>query len=124
MNQITNTGRARSITGRRTSPETLHLDEEILLRVTGLIQLGVGILNSLICIRFLLKLMDANPQNQFAALTYTTTQPFLRVFQGLIQVLNVNGNVFELYDLIAIIVYGMLGLVIVRLMRILFARAN
>jgi YggT family protein len=124
MNQITDTGRIKSVTSRSITQDVPHLDEEILQRVTGLIRLGVGVLNSLICIRFLLKLMAANPANPFAQLIYAATQPFLRIFQGLIRVLTVNGSVFELHDLIAITVYAMLGWVAVQLIRILFARVT
>jgi uncharacterized protein YggT (Ycf19 family) len=86
--------------------------------------LGVSLLNSLICTRFMLKLMAANPANPFAELIYKTTQPFLDVFQGLIRVIAVNGSVFELYDLIAIAVYAMLGWSCVRLIRIMFASTD
>jgi len=104
--------------------EPPHVDQEIMQRITGLILLGVSLLNSLICTRFMLKLMAANPANLFAELVYRTTQPFLNVFQGLIRVFNVEGSVFELHDLIAIAVYAMLGWSTVRLIRIMFARID
>jgi uncharacterized protein YggT (Ycf19 family) len=122
MRQITDTGRI--ITSHTKAIEPTHVDQEILQRVIGLIHLGVSLLNAFICTRFLLKLMAANPANPFAELIYKTTQPFLLLFQGLIRVITVNGNVFELSDLIAIAVYAMLGWSIVRLLRILFTRIN
>ena len=124
MSQITNTGRIRPITGPLRNMEPPHVDQEIMQRITGLILLGVSLLNSLICTRFMLKLMAANPANLFAELVYRTTQPFLNVFQGLIRVFNVEGSVFELHDLIAIAVYAMLGWSTVRLIRIMFARID
>lgn len=120
MRQITDTGRI--ITSQPKAIEPAHVDQEILQRVIGLIHLSVSLLNAFICTRFLLKLMAANPANPFAELIYKTTQPFLLIFQGLIRVITVNGNVFELHDLIAIAVYAMLGWSTVRLLRILFAR--
>jgi YGGT family protein len=122
MSQITDTGRVHPITGQPRELEAPHVNQEILQRVSGLIHLGVSLLNALICTRFLLKLMAANSANLFAELIYRTTQPFLQIFQGLIQVINVNGNVFELQDLIAIAVYAMLGWSLVRFLRIMFAR--
>ena len=122
MRQITDTGRI--ITSQPRAIEPPHLNQEILQRVTGLIHLGISLLNALICTRFFLKLMAANPANSFAELIHDTTQPFLLMFQGLIRVVTVNGNVFELYDLVAIAVYAMLGWSMVRLLRILFARTN
>lgn len=122
MSHITDTGRVRPITGRTSPTDMLHVDQEILQRVTGLIQLGVGVLNSLIGLRYLLKLMGANPANPVAELVYTVTEPFLSVFNGLIRTLMIDGMVFEFHDLIAILVYGMLGWIAVQLLRIMFAR--
>ena len=124
MSQITDTGRSRLVTGQLRSMEPAHVNQEILQRVTGLIHLGVSLLNSLIFTRFLFRLMSANPAHPFAELIYSTTQPFVSVFQGLIRVVTVEGRVFELHDLIAIAVYGMLGWTIVQLIRIMFARVN
>ena len=120
MNHITDTGRVHSITGQSRKKEPAHLDQEIMQRVNGLIMLGVSLLNGLICTRFLLKLMDANPANTFAQFVYSTTAPLLTLFHGLVQTVTVNGNVFEFSDLIAIAVYAMLGWSIVRLLRIMF----
>ena len=124
MSQITNTGRIRPNTSPLRDMDPPHVDQEIMQRITGLILLGVSLLNSLICTRFMLKLMAANPANPFAELIYRTTQPFLDVFQGLIRVFSVDGSVFELHDLIAIAVYAMLGWSTVRLIRIMFARLD
>jgi uncharacterized protein YggT (Ycf19 family) len=124
MSHITDTGRVRSITGRPRDLEAPHLDQEIMQRVTGLITLGVSLLNALICTRFLLKLMDANPANPFAQFVYSTTAPLLTLFRGLIQTVTMNGNTFEFSDLVAIAVYAMLGWSVVRLLRILFTRVR
>lgn len=124
MSQITDTGRVRPITGQVRDLAPAHVDQEILQRVTGLIHFGVSLLNSLIFTRFLFKLMSANPAHPIAELIYSTTQPFVSVFQGLIRVVTVDGRVFELHDLVAIAIYGMLGWSIVQLLRIMFARVN
>jgi len=120
MTHITDTGRARPITGPSPSAEREHLDQEILRRVTGLIRLGVGILNTLIFLRYVLKLIGANPVNPFAALVYSTTDPFLSMFKDLIQTITYRGITYEFYDLIAIVVFGMLGWIVVQLLRIMF----
>ena len=60
--------------------------EDTLRRITGLIQLSFNVLNGLISLRFLLKLMAANPANPFASLVYFTTSPFLWIFQGLTRI--------------------------------------
>jgi uncharacterized protein YggT (Ycf19 family) len=124
MSHITDTGRARVITGRPRDIESAHLDQEIVQRVTGLIMLGISLLNSLILTRFLLKLLAANPANPFAQFVYSTTAPLLTLFHGLVQTVTANGSVFEFSDLVAIAVYAMLGWSTVGLLRILFARVR
>jgi uncharacterized protein YggT (Ycf19 family) len=121
MSHITDTGRVRQITGRPLDLEPAHVNQEILHRVTGLISLGVTLLNSLICIRFLLVLVDANRANEFAQFIVSTTEPFLAVFQGLTRSPSFNEITVELTTLIAITVYSLLAWSIVQLLRTLFA---
>jgi hypothetical protein len=97
-------------------------DQEVLQRVSWLIELATWILNGLIGLRFLLKLMAANPLNAFAQLVYFLTTPFLAAFVGLTQTPSFEGFEIEFYDLIAIIVYFVLAWAIIRLLWILFAR--
>ncbi len=97
-------------------------NQATLRRVTGLIELATLILNSMIGLRFLLKLMAANPGNAFAQLIYFMTAPFLAVFVGLTSTPSFQGIVIEFYDLIAILVYFVLSWAAVRLLWILFAR--
>lgn len=121
MNHISDTGRIRQITGRPLDLEPVHLNQEILHRITGLISLGVTLLNSLICLRFLLVLVDANRANEFARFVFSTTEPFLSVFRGLTHSPSYNGVTVEMTTLIAITVYSLLGWSIIQLLRILFA---
>jgi hypothetical protein len=99
-------------------------DQETLSRVTGVILLGFTILGGLIGLRFLLKLMAANPANAFADFVYTITAPFLWAFEGLTANPSFQGITIEFHDLIAIVVYAMLGWVIVRVLWLLFARVR
>jgi YggT family protein len=116
-----NTGRFD--TTQRTSPmPVLTIGQDTLRRIIGLIQLGFGVLDGLIGLRFFLKLMAANPLNPFAQLLYFVTDPFLWLFKGLTRTPTFEGIVIEFYDLIAIAVFAMLGWVIVQLLWILFAR--
>jgi len=100
------------------------VNQATLRRITALIELATLIVNSLIGLRFLLKLMAANPDNAFAQLVYFLTAPFLAVFVGLTQTPAFEGIVIEFYDLIAILVYFVLSWAVVRLLWILFARLN
>jgi hypothetical protein len=96
--------------------------QETLKRITGMIELGTVVVNSLIALRFLLKLMAANPTNAFAQLVYFLTAPFLAIFVGLTDTPSFDGIVIEFYDLIAILVYFALGWAVIRVLWILFAR--
>ncbi len=122
MSQLNNTDRMKAVTGRTSPMRVFTINEETLRRLTGLIQLGFGVLNGTIGLRFLLKLMAANPQNPFASLIYFVTQPFLWMFQGLTRTPSFEGIEIEFFSLIAIVVYAMIGWIIVQLMWILFAR--
>jgi hypothetical protein len=121
---MTNTGRVRPITGQPLNIEPPNVNQEILHRVTGLINLGVSFLNSLICMRYLLKLLEANPANQFARLIYSTTEPFLSVFNGLTRSPLFREVAFGLNTLIAITVYSLLAWASIRLIQIMFGRTK
>jgi hypothetical protein len=122
MSQLNNTDRIQPSTSRTSAMRVFTLNEGTLRRITGLIQLGFGVLNGLIGLRFLLKLMAANPQNPFASLIYFLTHPFIWMFQDLTRTPRFEGIEIEFFSLIAIAVYGLLGWIIVQLIWILFAR--
>ena len=122
MSQLSDTGRIKSTTGRTSAMRVFVVSEETLRRLTGLIQLGFGSLNGLIGLRFLLKLMAANPANPFASLIYFVTTPFLWMFQGLTYTPTFEGIEIEFFSLVAIVVYALIGWILVQLMWILFSR--
>jgi len=122
MSQLSDTGRIKSTTGRTSAMRVFVVSEETLRRLTGLIQLGFGSLNGLIGLRFLLKLMAANPANPFASLIYFVTTPFLWMFQGLTYTPAFEGIEIEFFSMVAIVVYALLGWIVIQLMWILFSR--
>jgi hypothetical protein len=122
MSQLSDTGRIKSTTGRTSALRVFVINEGTLRRITGLIQLGFGVLNGLIGLRFLLKLMAANPVNPFASLIYFVTSPFLWMFQGLTRTPAFEGIEIEFFSLIAIVVYSLIGWVVIQLLWILFSR--
>jgi len=122
MSQLSDTGRMKSATGRTSALRVFVINEETLRRITGLIQLSFGVLNGLIGLRFLLKLMAANPANPFASLVYFVTTPFLWMFQGLTHTPSFEGIEIEFFSLVAIVVYALIGWIIIQLMWILFSR--
>ncbi len=118
------TGRSRSVrsSDERVPVSVFTADQDALRRISWLIELGAWIVNGLIGLRFLLKLMAANPANPFAQLVYFLTAPFLAIFVGLTQTPSFEGFEIEFYDLIAIMVYFVLAWALIRLLWILFAR--
>jgi hypothetical protein len=124
MSQLSDTGRIKSSTGRTSTLSVFIISEGTLRRIIGLTQLAFGVLDGLIGLRFMLKLMAANPANPFASLVYFVTSPFLWMFEGLTRTPSFEGIQIEFFSLIAIVVYALLGWVIVQLLWILFARTK
>ena len=83
-------------------------------RVSQLIWLFFGIVEGLIGLRVLLKVIGANPDNDFASLIYNAAALFLAPFFGLIGSPAAGNMVLEVPSLIAMLVYALLGWVIVR----------
>ena len=122
MTQVPETNRVQTVTERTYTWYGLTINQATLRRITGLIQLAFVILNGLIGIRFLLKLMAANPANPFAQLIYFITTPFLWLFQGITYTPSFQGIQIEFFSLIAIVVYSLICWIIVQLIWLLFAR--
>ena len=122
--RIYDTGHSRALRQRSEAPEIgpFGTSQTALRRVSGLIELGAVVVNALIGLRFLLKLMAANPGNPFAALIYFLTAPFLAIFVGLTPTPSFQGIQIEFYDLVAILFYFVLSWAAIRLLWILFAR--
>lgn len=66
---------------------------------------GLGVLEAMLAVRFLLALLGANPRNAFASLVYAVTWPFTAPFATLFPTPAAGGSVFELTTLIAMLVY-------------------
>ena len=91
-------------------------------KATQLIWLLLGVLEALLALRILLKLMAANPGNAFAAFLYSTTDIFLLPFVGLTATPAAGGMVLELSTFIAMLVYGLVGWGVERLVWVIFYR--
>jgi hypothetical protein len=93
-----------------------------LVRTTQIIWLVLSVLEALFAIRFLLKLMAANPAAGFAIFIYNTTAVFLTPFFDLTPTPSVNGSQLEFFTLIAMLFYALLAWGIVRVLWIIFER--
>jgi uncharacterized protein YggT (Ycf19 family) len=122
MTRLPENDRVRTVTERTYTWYGMTISTATLRRITGLIQLAFVILNGLIALRFVLKLMAANPNNPFAQLVYFLTAPFLWMFQGITYTPTFGGIQIEFFSLIAIAVYSLIGWIIVQLIWLLFSR--
>src|ERR1700734_721370 len=75
----------------------------------------LGILEALLAFRFLLKLADANPAAGFTRIIYDITYPFAEPFLDVFRITVVQGKIFEWTTLLAMVVYWLIALAIIRL---------
>lgn len=97
----------------------------LLSRLIQMIWLVTGVVDVLIALRFVLKLIAANPGNTFASFTYMITDILVTPFLGIVNMpVAENGSTFDVAALFAIGVYLLLALAIAYLLRIVFAGAG
>ena len=99
---------------------------DVLRRVQMFIWLVTAALVSLISLRIILRLIDANPTNSFANFIYDLSGIFVDPFNTLINNPGAAdaGSVFEITSIIAIVVYVLLAYLIIFLLGILFGRSH
>jgi hypothetical protein len=88
------------------------------------IYLLFGIIEGLIAIRFILRVLGANPEAGFAAFIYGITAPFLAPFVGLFGTYRFNGSVLEWHSLVGILVYALIAWVLAKLVFILLGETR
>lgn len=86
-----------------------------LYRGTQIVWYILGILEVLLAFRFLLKLLAANPGAGFSNFIYNVSYPFAVPFLNVFHVTKIEGSVFEWTTLLAMLVYWMIALGIIKL---------
>src|SRR6185295_15061575 len=86
-----------------------------LYRGTQIVWYILGILEALLAFRFVLKLLGANSAAGFTSFIYSVTYPFAAPFLNVFRVSKVEGSVLEWTTLLAMAVYWLLAMAIVRL---------
>lgn len=86
-----------------------------LYRGTQIVWYVLGVLEVLLAFRFLLKLFAANPSAGFSAFIYGASYPFAVPFLSVFRITQVEGSVFEWTTLLAMIVYWIIAVGIIRL---------
>lgn len=87
-----------------------------LYRGTQIVWYVLGVLESLLVIRFALKLLGANAGAGFTSFIYNITYPFVAPFLGVFKISRIiEGSVFEWTTLLAMLVYWLLAVGIAKL---------
>jgi YggT family protein len=94
------------------------------LKVTQIIWTLVGILEIALGVRFVLKLIGANPEAGFATLMYNITEPFVAPFTALLGTPTSGAVVFEVTTLIAMAIYALLAWIVVRVIQVVTDRPS
>lgn len=90
--------------------------------ITQVVWLIAGFISALIGMRVILKLIAANPDNQFASFIYSAAGLFLSPFYGLTGSPSGAGMVLEIPALIAILVYLGIGWGVIYVLRMFMDR--
>lgn len=93
-------------------------------RLTQLVYWVFGLVEGIIAIRFVLKVLGANPSAGFAQFMYGITAPLVAPFNGLFGNPSSGASVLELNSLIALIVYGLFAWLIGKLVWILIGETR
>lgn len=86
-----------------------------LYRGTQIVWYVLGVLESLLAIRFALKLLGASASAGFTSFIYAVTHPFAAPFLGVFRQTRIEGSVFEWTTLLAMLVYWLLAIAIIKL---------
>ena len=86
-----------------------------LYRGTQIVWYILGLVEVLFAFRFVLKLLGANASAGFTSFIYNTSYVFAAPFLNVFRVTQVEGSIFEWTTLLAMFVYWMLALGVVKL---------
>jgi uncharacterized protein YggT (Ycf19 family) len=88
-------------------------------RASQIVYLVLGIIETLLILRVILKLLAANPSAGFASFLYGVTGPLVAPFQGIFPSPATSRSVLDLSTLVGIVVYALVVWAIGRLIAIL-----
>jgi hypothetical protein len=93
-------------------------------KATQLVWLFLVVLETFLALRFILKLIAANPDSPFAVFIYGFTGLFLLPFAGLTATPQVGGMVLEISTMVAMVVYALVFYLIERVVWLIFYRPH
>lgn len=86
-----------------------------LYRGTQIVWYTLAVVETLLGVRFLFKLLQANPAAAFTDIVYSLSSIFVLPFVAVFKNLRVENSVFEWTTLLAMLVYWLLALAIIKL---------
>jgi hypothetical protein len=117
---MSNDTRVSEVTSSQREPER---EQRIwTFKATQLIWLLLGVLEALIALRIGLKLIGANPGSPIVVLIYGFTNLFLFPFTGLVNSPTAGNMELELSSMFAMLIYGLIGWAVERLVWLVFYR--
>ena len=99
-------------------PVSINEEGRYNFRAAAVVGFLVGVVDILIAARFLGKLLGASAQSAFVSFINTVSGPLVAPFQGIFGNGGSKTNSFETADLVAIVVYAVIGWGLVMLIRI------
>jgi len=108
------------VSASASAPAPVSITEEgrYNFRAAAIVGFVVGVVDILIAARFLGKLLGASAQSAFVSFINTVSGPLVAPFQGIFGNGGSKANSFETADLVAIVVYAVIGWGLVMLIRI------
>ncbi|MEX2162175.1 MAG: YggT family protein [Anaerolineales bacterium] len=91
-------------------------------KITQLVWVALGILETMIALRILLKLIAANPDSPIVSFIYGFTNLFLFPFEGMTATPAANGMVLEISSFFAMAIYALIGWAVERIIWVIFYR--
>ena len=88
-------------------------------RAQRIIYYVFGVIQAFIAIRFILKLLDANPSSAFTQIIYNISWVFVFPFNGVVPNTSGGGSVLEWFSIVAIVVYALIAIGLAKLLALL-----
>ncbi len=116
----------KTVVSQTTQVRSPELEEKVAVwSVNRFVYYVVGVLETLLAFRFLLKVMGANPGSPFVAFIYNLSAIFVAPFRGIFRAAVTDGietrSIFEPATLFAMVVYLIIAVGLVKLIDVLTA---
>lgn len=96
--------------------------DEGIFQTAQVIDYVLGVVEVALALRFVLQLFGANVGNWFVSAVYALTAPLMAPFRAVFNTTNTQGATFEWSVLVAMVVYALVALAIIRLIEVVGER--